>query len=76
MRGQIEIKSLAWDGKNISVILNSVIKQKIQLQVPDKIESILADGKVEIVRDSGKTDRCSLSLPSKEDVKLTIVLIE
>ena len=75
LRGQTEIKSLAWEGKNISLVLHSRIDQKVVIKVPDNISSVVpADKKTKLKRISGKPDRFLLILPANRDVTISIAL--
>jgi hypothetical protein len=40
LRGNVQIKKLSWSGKNVKVILNSPISQKIEIELPSNIISI------------------------------------
>jgi len=40
LRGNAQIKKLSWSGKNLKVILNSPISQKIEIELPSNIISI------------------------------------
>jgi len=65
LRGQITLKELIWNGKNITAILNSKISQKVKISVPGEIRSI--NGK------SNSKD-CIVKLIENQDLKLDIVL--
>lgn len=72
-RGQVEIRSLSWRGKEITVTLRSGIKQSIQLRTPDGIRAIkVTDGRGLVVPvATGEASRI-VSLPEGEDVTFVI----
>jgi alpha-L-fucosidase 2 len=75
LRGQIKIKSLSWDNKDISIILNSSIKQELTLKVPAEIKTIEPSNKeLKIERLTGQPDKCILELPGNQNVSLSISL--
>jgi len=76
LRGQIEIKSLQWDKKDISIILHSSIKQEVTLKVPAEIKTIKPGNNEElkIIRFDEQPDKCLLELPGNQDVSLSISL--
>ena len=73
LRGQIEIKKLDWKDNNISVIMNSGIRQEADLKLPGKIKSISGSKNIIIRRVDDNPYICILELPSGEDIKLDIV---
>jgi alpha-L-fucosidase 2 len=74
LRGQIEIKSLQWNGNKITAILNSAVKQEVTLKLPRDILSISGSEDVEIERDPEKAGECSLLLPANKNIELKIEL--
>jgi alpha-L-fucosidase 2 len=75
LRGQIEIKSLEWDKKEISVTLCSSISQEVTLKVPDDIKTIkTSDKELEIKRLAEDSNKCILELPGNQNVTLKISL--
>lgn len=75
LRGQIEIKSLKWDKKEISIILRSSIKQEVTLKVPAEIKAIKTDDKeLKIKRLTEELDKCIIELPKNQNVSLKISL--
>ena len=73
-RGQIEIKRLIWNQKNVRITLKSQIKQSIILQLPAQIDNIeTVQGKASIR--SGRDDNSKrISLHENEEVTLDIAL--
>lgn len=65
LRGQIIMKELAWNGKNITAILNSKTTQEVKISVPGEIRSI--NGK-------STSKDCIVKLVENQDLKLNIVL--
>jgi len=75
LRGQIEIKRLLWDNKDISIILNSSIKQEVTLKVPAEIKTIKPSNKeLKIKRLIEQSDKYLLELPENQNVSLRISL--
>jgi len=75
LRGQIEVKSLLWDNKDISVTLHSSIKQEIILKVPAEIKTIKPSNKeLKIIILTEQPDKCLLELPENKDISLSISL--
>ena len=74
LRGQIELKSLEWNGNKIIAILNSAVKQEVTLKLPRDILSISGSENVEIERDTEKAGECSLLLPANDDIEINIEL--
>jgi alpha-L-fucosidase 2 len=74
LRGQIELKSLQWNGNKITAILNSAVKQEVTLKLPRDISSISGSDKAEIERDPEKASECSLLLQANEDIEINIEL--
>jgi alpha-L-fucosidase 2 len=73
LRGQIEVKSLKWDGNDISLVFSSKIKQNITLKFPGEIASLIPrDKKLKIKRIPDSANQCVLELPEKQDVGLMI----
>jgi alpha-L-fucosidase 2 len=65
LRGQIILKELIWNGKNITAILNSKTTQKVKISVPGEIRSI--NGK-------STSKDCTVKLIENQDLKLDITL--
>ncbi len=76
LRGQIEIKNLQWDKKEISIILRSSIKQEVTLKVPAEIKTIKPGNNEElkIIQFGEQPDRYLLELPKNQNVSLNISL--
>jgi len=75
LRGQIEVKRLLWDNKDISVTLHSSIKQEVILKVPAEIKTIkTSDKKLKIKKLTEQSDKCLLELPENQNVSLRISL--
>jgi hypothetical protein len=75
VRGQIEIKSLLWDKKNISITLRSSTSQEVTIKVPAAIKTIKTNNnELGINRFAGQTDKCLLKLPMNQNVSLGISL--
>ncbi len=76
LRGQIEIKSLQWDRKDIFITLRSVIKQEVTLKVPAEIKTIKPGNNedLKIIRFDEQPDKCLLELPGNQNVSLSISL--
>jgi len=73
-RGQIEVKDLQWDKKQIQVTLVSAIKQSITLQLPSEIDDIdKVAGRVSLRSSRDDTSR-KITLYENEPVTLDIVL--
>ena len=73
LRGQIEIKSLKWDKKDISITLSSSIKQDVILKVPAEIKTIkTSDEELKIKRLTEKPNKCLLELPENQNVSLSV----
>jgi hypothetical protein len=74
-RGQVEVKSLQWTGKRITVRLVSAIDQQVMLGVPGGIRNIaIQDGQGEIQKGRDETSR-SITLNEGEELTLRIDLI-
>jgi len=65
LRGQIILKELIWNGKNVTAILNSKITQKVKISVAGEIRSI--NGK-------STSKDCTVKLIENQDLKMDIVL--
>ncbi|MEJ2355378.1 MAG: hypothetical protein P8Y62_05730 [candidate division WOR-3 bacterium] len=75
LREQIEIKRLAWAKKELSIILNSPIKQEVTIKVPSKIKTIEpGDNGLKIKRFTEQPDKFILELPGNQNVALKIFL--
>ena len=75
LRGQIKIKSLSWDNKDLSITLHSYVGQEVILKAPDEIETIKTSNKeLKIKRLTEEQEKCFLDLPENEDVSLSIFL--
>lgn len=71
LRGQMTVKELSWNGKNISVILQSAIQQKVEIRTPGEFKNVTGERGLKITNVKGKY---FISLPAKQDVALQIVL--
>ena len=71
LRGQIIIKELAWNEKEVSAVLRSAITQKVQLKFAGEIQAITGDKKVKVVKEANQN---FLILPEKQDVSINILL--
>ncbi len=71
LRGQVILKELSWNGKNISAVFYSSAPQKVQLMAPGKIESMTGDKSTVITVEDNKY---WLKLPEKQNVTIKICL--
>jgi alpha-L-fucosidase 2 len=71
LRGQIVLKELSWNGKNITAILCSAVPQKIQLKTTGKIKSITGDKNIQITKEN---DEYYLLLSENQDASLKIAM--
>jgi alpha-L-fucosidase 2 len=75
LRGQIELKSLMWDGNDISLVLNSRMKQTVTVKIPGEISSLIPrDKKLKVKRIEGRENQFQLELPENQDTGLLISL--
>lgn len=73
-RGQVLVKSLKWNQKQIHVVLNSKKDQTITLKLPGEIASIRATaGRAEIKQTSYGNER-RITLPADRDLALVIAV--
>lgn len=72
LRGQIEIKSLAWEGKHIEAILQSKITQKVELKLPGMIEK--SGGEIKLRAYPAHQNSYQLMLPANQKVHLIMDL--
>ena len=72
LRGQVEIKSLAWDGKHIEVNLLSKINQKSELQLPGVIQNFQGETKLHVY--PAHLGLYQLMLPANKEVRLSFDL--
>ncbi|MEI6141498.1 MAG: glycoside hydrolase family 95-like protein, partial [Mariniphaga sp.] len=70
LRGQIILKELVWNEKQVSAVLRSAIAQKVQLKFTGEIKSITGDKKVRIINEA---NQYYLLLPEKQDVSINIL---
>ena len=69
-RGQVEVKSLRWDGDRIDVVLRSEMNQRIAVTLPRPMVAIDAEG---LQTSAGASDReRMITLPAGKDVTLAI----
>ncbi|MDB5014893.1 MAG: trehalose/maltose hydrolase or phosphorylase, partial [Daejeonella sp.] len=73
LRGQIQVKSLSWNGKHVEVVMKSAVAQNIDLKFPKSIESISAD-RIKKAKYPAHPERYMLSLPAQEEVKIVVDL--
>lgn len=71
-RGQVEVKSLSWDNKNIMVSLVSKKDQKIRLEMPSEIVNISVKNGNSQVEETGEDSSRAISLRKGEKVTLNI----
>ncbi len=75
LRGQIEMKSLQWDKKDISITLRSSTSQEVTLKVPGEIKTIkTSDKELKIKSLTEDSNKCLLELPGNQNVLLRISL--
>jgi alpha-L-fucosidase 2 len=75
LRGQVELKSLIWDGNDISLVLNSKVKQSVTLKMPYEIETCIPrEKKYKVERIPEKPEQLQLQLPANQDFALIISL--
>jgi alpha-L-fucosidase 2 len=73
LRGQIEIKSLLWDKKYISVTLHSPISQEVTLKLPGEIKTKdTSDEELKIKSLGEDSNKRLLELPENQNVTLKI----
>ena len=74
-RGQIEVKSLSWEGNSVTVSLKSQKDQQVNLVLPSAIKDIeVADGNSRI-EETGETYSRKVSLKKDDLVTLNLVLL-
>lgn len=72
-RGQVLIKSLAWDGNAIRAVLRSSKAQSVAVSIPGKIAGIeITQGKANLSPVGNAMDRRTIALPAGQDVQLAI----
>jgi hypothetical protein len=73
-RGQVEVRSLAWDGDQVTVTLRSTVAQKPRLKLASGIKSIaVKQGPRSAVVGTADSDGQLISLPAGRDVTFTLV---
>ncbi|AKD02092.1 glycoside hydrolase N-terminal domain-containing protein [Pontibacter korlensis] len=71
LRGQVELKSLAWDGNQVNVTLQSGKKQQVEMMLPKEIASVkTVAGNAGKVGTKGRS--ATLMLPANREVQLSI----
>lgn len=73
-RGAIEIQSLAWEGKQITVTLSSARPQTVVLDLPSEIAQCSVTGGDAKASTTNRADQRSIALPSGQPVTLVIKL--
>jgi alpha-L-fucosidase 2 len=73
-RGQIEIKSLSWDGKTIQATLRSAKKQDIDLFAPAEILNCAVKKGAAGITTMADAKGRKLSLPAGQDVTVELAL--
>jgi hypothetical protein len=73
-RGAIEIQSLAWEGKQITVSLTSAKPQTITLELPSEIAEFSLIGGTAKASPAERANQRTVALPSGQPVTLTIQL--
>ena len=73
-RGAIEIQSLAWNGKQIDVVLKSAKPQTVVLELPSEILQIAAADGLAKIAPADQASQRTVSLPSGQPVSLIIKL--
>jgi hypothetical protein len=71
-RGQVEVKSLSWDKKNVVVSMISAKDQNINLELPSEILSISVKEGSGQVEETGMDNSRLISLEKDEEVTLNI----
>ena len=73
-RGAVQVRSLQWDGKHVTVTLSSAKSQTIALDLPAEIAELsVVDGAAE-VNTTDPADQRRIALPSGPPVTLAITL--
>jgi hypothetical protein len=73
-RGQVLVKSLAWNGAKLAVTLRSERAQLVRLRVPRAIQDLTVQGGKAAGVGRGD-DMRTLWLPAKQDVTLAITMV-
>lgn len=73
-RGAIEIQSLAWQGKQVTVSLTSARPQTVVLELPSEIAQCSVTGGDAKASTTNRADQRSIALPSGQPVTLVIKL--
>ncbi len=73
-QGAVEIQSLAWDGKQVTVRLNSVRSQDIILELPSEIVQLSITGGAAKVSPAERTNQRAIALPGGQPVTMVITL--
>ena len=74
LRGQIKIKSLSWEGKQINVVLESAIPQKVKLKLPGEVQTISGTQGMKIEKRKSNPVQYFLDLPEKKEVLVQLTL--
>ncbi|MVN23080.1 glycosyl hydrolase family 95 catalytic domain-containing protein [Mucilaginibacter arboris] len=72
LRGQVEVKSLTWDGKHVEAVLQSQMNQKVELQLPGLIEKL--GGETQLRAYPAHPGSYQLTLPALQEVHLILDL--
>jgi hypothetical protein len=73
-RGQIEVRSLAWDGDQVTVMLRSAVAQQPRLKLAGGIQSIaVKQGPRSAIVGTAGGDGQRISLPAGRDVTFRLV---
>ena len=74
-RGQIEIKRLQWDKKQVEVSLVSKKAQNVKIKIPRGFKEVkIAKGDADIVESGAKQGECVIAVPPGEVAKIHFVL--
>jgi alpha-L-fucosidase 2 len=71
-RGQVEVKSLSWDNKNITVSLLSAKNQKLNLVMPSDIVTISTTDADSRIEETGVDNSRNISLKEGKIITLNI----
>ena len=73
-RGQVQVRRLKWDDRQVQLGLISQIPQKIEISIPRGFKEVkVAKGDADIVEKSEKDGECVIAVPPAELVELNFV---
>jgi hypothetical protein len=73
-RGQIEIKRLKWDERQVEVSLVSQVPQRVTISIPQGFKGVkIIRGDADVVEKNKKRSECVIAIPKGEFVKIVFV---